>query len=220
MTNNSRRTENRSAVRFEREKHLVALLNQRRGQPAHDYSDPNTAAGRETGVDVLMVSDEGRIGIQVTEIDTGDVQGMARADEKKAWRNSGLATYVALTQNDCNKLLASIQRAITRKVAIAEAHPFGEFNAVWLLASAGVPEMGAVASTLIMSPCLDAAALDAVTSDCLSRSKYERAYLHCILGVEHALYCWKRGRGWTKEVQEEPSWMRGPSFWDVQKLMR
>jgi hypothetical protein len=47
--------------------------------------------------------------------------------------------------------------------------------------------MGAVVSTLIMSPWLDAAALDAATLDCLARSKYERAYLHCVLDVERAL---------------------------------
>ncbi len=80
--------------------------------------------------------------------------------------------------------------------------------------------MGAVASTLIMSPWFDAKALDAASLDCLARSKYERAYLHCILGVERALYSWRWGGRWEKEIQQEPGWMTGPSFWDVQKLMR
>jgi hypothetical protein len=218
---NRRLPEDRAAAHFEREKHLVELLMQRLGQPAHDYRDPNLDAGRETGADVLMVSNGRRIGIQVTEMDTGHVQGRARAEEKKAWRDSGLATYGAWAQNDPDKLLASVQRAVRRKVEIAERHSFDGFDAVWLLASGGLPEMGAVASTLIMSPWLNAAALDVVTFDCLARSKkYERAYLHCILGVERALYSWRRGGRWTKEVQQEPHWMRGPSFWDVQKLMQ
>jgi hypothetical protein len=33
---------------------------------------------------------------------------------------------------------------------------------------------------------------------------------------ERALYAWQRGGRWTKEVQREPRWMRGP----IQKLMR
>jgi hypothetical protein len=217
---NRRAAENRAAARFEREKHLVELLMQRRGRPLHGYRDPNAHAGRKTGVDVLMVCGVRRIGIQVTEIDTGHVQGRARAAEKKAWRDSGLATYGAWAQNDRDELIASIQRAITCKVNIAEGHSFDEFDDVWLLVSAGVPEMGAVASTLIMSPWLDAAALDAATLDCLARSKYERAYLHCVLDVERALYSWQRGGGWIREAQHEPPWMRGPSFWDIQKLMR
>jgi hypothetical protein len=218
---NRKPPEDRVAAHFERERHLVELLMHRLGRPAHGYRDPNSDAGRETGVDVLMVSNGRRIGIQVTEIDTGHVQGRARAEEKKAWRDSGLATYGAWAQNDADKVLASVQRAVRRKVEIAERHSFDGFDAVWLLASGGLPEMGAVASTLIMSPWLNAAALDVVTLDCLARSKkYERAYLHCILGVEHALYSWRRGGRWTKEVQQEPQWMRGPSFWDVQKLMQ
>jgi hypothetical protein len=80
---NRRLPEDRAAAHFKREKHLVELLMQRLGQPAHDYRDPNLDAGRETGADVLMVSNGRRIGIQVTEMDTGHVQSRARAEEKK-----------------------------------------------------------------------------------------------------------------------------------------
>jgi hypothetical protein len=217
---NRKLAEDRAANHFEREKHLAKLLMQRLGWPAHDYHNPNANAGRETGADVLVVSDRGRTAIQVTEIDTGPVPGRARAAEKKDWRDSGLATYGGWALNDRDELLGQIQRAIAHKVEIAERHSFDEFDDVWLLASAGVPEMGAVVSTLIISLGLDAAALDAVTLDCLARSKYERAYLHCILDVEHALYSWQRGGRWEKEIQQGPAWMTGPSFWDVQKLMR
>jgi hypothetical protein len=210
----------RASAQFEREKYLTELLMQRRGRLALDYHDPNADAGRETGADVLVVLDGRRRGIQVTEIDTGPVPGQARAKEKKVSRDSGLATYGSWALNDRDDLLGRIQRAIAHKVEIAERHSFKEFDSVWLLMSAGVPEMGAVVSTLIISPGLDVAALDAATLDCIARSKYERAYLHCILDVERALYSWQRGGRWKKEVQQEPAWMTGPSFWDVQKLMR
>jgi hypothetical protein len=210
----------RASAQFERERYLTELLMQRLGRLALDYHDPNADAGREIGADVLVVLDGRRRGIQVTEIDTGPVPGHARAEEKKTCRASGLAAYAVLEPFDRDKQLASIQRAIAGKVEIAERHSFDEFDDVWLLVSAGVPEMGAIASTLVMSPLFAAAALDAVTLDCLARSKYERAYLHCILDVEHALYSWQRGGRWEKEVQQEPAWMTGPSFWDFQKLMR
>jgi len=78
--------------------------------------------------------------------------------------------------------------------------------------------MGSIAATLIISLWLDPSALDAVTSDCLAGSKYELAYLHCILDVEHTLYTWKKGGRWEKQIRQEPP--QGPSFWDIQKLMR
>jgi hypothetical protein len=71
------------ASHFERERHLVALLMQRLGLTEIDFNDPN-APGRESGADVLAVFDGRRIGIQVTEIDTGSVPGQARGEEKKA----------------------------------------------------------------------------------------------------------------------------------------
>ena len=174
--------EDRDAARFEREKHLTKLLMQRLGRSAVAYQNPNAHAGRETGADILVLDGDRRIGIQVTEIDTGPIRGRARAKERKAWHDSGLTTYGDWAANNPNELLASIQAAIVGKVQKAQAYSFDEFDDVWLLASAGVPEMGAITSTLIISPWLDAATLDAITLDFLARSKYDRAYLHCILG--------------------------------------
>jgi hypothetical protein len=207
------------ASQFEREKHLVQLLAQRLSWPDVDFYDPNVP-GRQTGADVLVVSNDSRDGFQVTEIDTGRTKGRARNREIKAWRNSGTSTYAAWAQNDPGILLGAIRQAILRKVEIAKRHDFKEFDFVRLLVSAGIPEMGSVASTLIISLGLDPCALDAVTLECLARSKYEFAYLHCIIDVEHALYTWQRGGRWEKQIQQEPAWSMGPSFWDIQKLMR
>jgi hypothetical protein len=108
------------ASHFQREKHYVELLIRRLGQPACDCHDPNGLAGRETGADVSVAFDGRRIGIQVTEIDTGHPQGRARAEEKKLWRDSNPGTYALWAQNDRDKLLASIRGAVLRKVEIAE----------------------------------------------------------------------------------------------------
>jgi hypothetical protein len=210
----------RASTQFEREKHLTERLMQRLGWPVPHYHNPNVPAGMETGADVLIVHDGARTGIQVTEIDTGSIPGRDRAKEKKDLRDSGLTTYGGLALNNRNELLGRIQRAIAHKVEIAERHSFNAFEKIWLLVSAGVPEMGSVISTMIITLGLDAAALDAVTLDCLVRSKYDRVYIHCILGVERALYSWQRGGNWEKDVQQEPACVKGPSFWDIQKVMR
>jgi hypothetical protein len=185
MTNN-KLAKDRASAQFDRDRYSAELLMQRLGRPVHYYHNPNAGAGRETGADVLVVDAGRRIGIQVTETDTDHVPGRQRTKEKKICRDSGPAGYAVLEPFDRDTQLASIQRAIAGKVEIAERHWFEEFDDVWLLVSAGVPEMGAIASTLVMSPLFDASALDAVTLDCLARSKYDRAYLHCILGVERA----------------------------------
>jgi hypothetical protein len=207
------------ASQFEREKHLVQLLVQRLGWPEVDYYDPNPL-GRQTGADVLVVSSAHRDGFQVTEIDTGHAKGRARNREIKTWRNSGTSTYAAWAQNDPGTLLGAIRRAVLEKVEIAKRHDFKEFDCVRLLVSAGIPEMGSVGSTLIISLWLDPGALDAVTLNCLAGSKYEFAYLHCIIDVEHALYTWQKGGRWEKQIQKEPAGTMGPTFWDFQKLMR
>ena len=69
--------------KFVREKHLVKLLMGRVGVAPTQYLDPNAAAGRETGADVLALVGDHRIGIQVTEVDTGEIPGRSRANEKR-----------------------------------------------------------------------------------------------------------------------------------------
>ena len=117
------------ASQFEREKHLVQLLVQRLGWSEFDCYDPN-ARGRQTGVDVLVVSNGRRDGFQVTEIDTGRIKGKARNHEIKAWRNSQTSTYAAWAQNDPGVLLEAIRRSILEKVEIAERHDFKELTAL------------------------------------------------------------------------------------------
>ena len=66
--------------KFVREKHLAELLFSRLGIGASEYLDPNDACGVETGVDVIAIVAQERIGIQVTELDTWREAGKARAD--------------------------------------------------------------------------------------------------------------------------------------------
>jgi hypothetical protein len=192
-----------SSPQFIREQHLVSLLMQRLALVG-TYTDPNARAGIETGADVLAVISGHRIGVQVTELDTGDTPGVARAAEKRnasagQQRRSGV--YGGWAQNDPAKVMIAIQQAITRKVAIARRHDFRDFDEVWLLVSCGVPEFGSVISTFVMTPWLHVDALNQATAAALAGSKYSRAFLHSVLGPERALYHWTAGGGWQKDTQ-------------------
>jgi hypothetical protein len=63
---------------------------------------------------------------------------------------------------------------------------------------AGVLECGAIGATSVITSWLPTDALDAATLQSLAASKYSRAFIHAILGVEEkALYQWHQGAGWS-----------------------
>ena len=57
--------------KFARERHLVELLMRRLDHAVFRYSNPNDKPNVETGLDVVADTVLGRIGIQVTVLDTG-----------------------------------------------------------------------------------------------------------------------------------------------------
>jgi len=70
------------ATKFDIEKVRGAFLLEQLGITPEDYHDPNRGGVQESGADVVAVIDGHRIGIQVTDIDTGAARGKARAAEK------------------------------------------------------------------------------------------------------------------------------------------
>jgi hypothetical protein len=69
---------------------------------------------------------------------------------------------------------------------------------------------------LVMTPWLTAARLNAATQQLLAASKYTRAFIHAVLGVEEqTLYEWRRGAGWSKSTIERPAPQRAPDLWSL-----
>jgi len=191
-------------TKFERETSFVLHLAGRLGLgiTRNDISDPNTSDS-ETGLDAIMRLPDGlRVGVQVTEIDPFPNPGKARALEKKVAGQNTNAVYCDWAQNDLQIVLDSLKRAIQRKIAIAEPHPFEQVDTVWLLACAGIPEHGAVASTFLMTPWLSAIDMNRATDDDLQQSKYDRCFLLPILGAEQVQYTWTKHVGWKKSVRQ------------------
>jgi hypothetical protein len=206
------------SAKFESEKGRVALLMQRLGLTPTEYQDPQAGghARDETGADVIAVINGRRKGIQVTDVDTGNSPGEARAAETKLARDAERqhTTYGTWGQNDPGKVIKAIAHSIQRKSRMS----FAGFDDFWLLVCCGVPQFGAIASTLVMTPWIDVAALDAATLQDLSASKYTEAYIYAVLGVEErALYKWQRGGKWSKSTLAVSERDQGPSFWEFRK---
>jgi len=72
----------------------------------------------------------------------------------------------------------------------------------------------------VMTPWLAPGALNAANAGSLGQSKYGQAFLLSILGVEKALYRWRRDDNWSKQVVAEPPELQGPSVFDVLHRIR
>ncbi len=116
--------------KFETEKAKVALLMRRLGQTVDPYENPNTDRGAagESGADVIAISSGRRIGVQVTDLDTGGQPGKSRAAESKLARDAQAngSTYFMWVQNDPSKLGDAIARSVERKSLTFE--PLAKFN--------------------------------------------------------------------------------------------
>jgi len=192
---------------------LVELLMRRRGLTAETYIDPNKEAGDETGADVIAIVGGRRIGVQVTELDTGDLAGQARASEKAAWRDAqahGRSAYGAWAQNDPSKLVAAIARAVTAKMQQVVG-----CDEAWLLISASLPELGTLASTFVITQWLPADALELATANHLATCNYAHAFLHVIIGNEDALYCRSTGGKWQKQTRQDEVGNQAKGFFEL-----
>jgi hypothetical protein len=187
--------------KYRREEDLAKRLLRRLRLDWHATSNPN-ACGKETGIDVLVVLNDGRtIGLQVTVLDPYPEPGKARAQEKRV-ADASPAGYGGFAQNDRQAYLDSLVRTIKRKTAIAERNSFEALGLaeVWLLVCAGIPEHGAVVSTFVNTPILREQDLEVATGGVLHKSKYNLCVFHPIQGAERALYCWQKHSVWKKTV--------------------
>jgi len=203
----------RGMASFEKEKGRVEMLMQRLGMAPDEYRDPKASTGDETGADVVAVFGNQRIGIQVTDLDTGEAPGVARREEsgRSCDASARGSTYGIWAQNAPGKIMDSIVRSLTRKARMS----FAGFDEFWLLMCAGVSKWGANGATWVMTPWLTTDALDAATLPSLAASKYSRAFIHMVFGVEEkALYQWDRGASWSKSTIELSPAERAPDFWD------
>jgi hypothetical protein len=85
----------------------------------------------------------------------------------------------------------------------------------WLLISASLPQMGALASTFVMTQWLPADALNTPTVSKLSKCNYTHAFVHVIVGEERALYVWSPGESWQKEAMQSQAAERTKGLFEL-----
>jgi len=185
--------------KFKHEAALVTHLFVRLGLEVPDLINPNKggSAQDESGADVIAVSGNARIGIQVTDLDTGDKPGDSRRNERKTLADcsrKGFGTYGGFAQNNRQKIVAATERAIQGKT-----QTIAGCTETWLLISANIPEQGTTISTFVPTQWLSVADLE-LTLPALSNCNYDHVYLHPIISTEGALYHWKPGQAWEKII--------------------
>jgi hypothetical protein len=186
--------------KFERECYFVEQLARPLGWAADvAYRDPLVDHGYETGVDVVTLMRDRRVGIQVSEYDGGEGSpslggGRMRAHEKELVREAGaMGVYVGWGSPYFER---AFRARIAAKAERSLRYTFAEFHEVWLLVPANIP--GAGISTFVPSRHINAAMLEQVSGEELRSSRYTFAFLHIIMG--DVLYVWDRTTGWKELI--------------------
>ncbi|MHB8455726.1 MAG: hypothetical protein ACYDDO_13775 [Acidiferrobacterales bacterium] len=96
-------------------------------------------------------------------------------------------------------------------------------NEVWLAIFAGVSQLGAFASTVLLPESLDCGKLNTQTNRLFQESPFSRCYLFCEMTDQGPVaYGWTRKDPWQRISihQEQSHSTLAPSFWDIQKALK
>jgi hypothetical protein len=186
------------ATKFHEEKEIVERLLRLLGCRNFSLHDPNAQPGAETGADVLVVLDGKRYGVQVTLLHTDE--GLSSSQ-----KGSELRRQEARFKNNTQPYAAwgnprpmpALQYRIAEKCK--KSYPPGNFDEVVLLLVSGLPQMGAIASTIVLDLALSADKMNVELSPILEHSRYDCAYLFNMLGIGGpSVYEWQRQTGWRR----------------------
>jgi len=157
-------------------------------------TDPLETFKRETGADVQTLLGSGqKIGIQVTEFHSDDHSvkngSETRRQEEKNKKLGKIQAYGVTTD-----YRPALQKIIGEKISKAQNYSFSEFDEVWLVVAASLPQVGAMASTTMLSFFIDADKLNIDFHKALSRSKYSAAFLYIF--NERKIFQWQPHTKW------------------------
>ena len=140
---------------------------------------------------------------EVTEVHPDEVPGHgsdARAEEEQRARRNPQEMATTWGRDP----LPAIKHRVAEKAKKAGGYAIGANESLSLLLVAALPKVGAVAATFIFPPFVPAERLNEELHESLAGSRFERAYLHSIVGG--ALAAWNRSSGWQI--------LRNPDFGD------
>lgn len=153
--------------------------------------------------DVLVTWPNGwREVFEVTQIHPDEVPGegsAARAAEEQRARLDPTSTAAVWLQTE---FMPAIRYRIEEKVRKAAKYDVRPGESLSLLIVGSLPKLVGWASTHVIGFLVPVGQLDAVTSDLLSRSRFQRAYLHLPLS-DNAVFEWTRTSGWQIKRQSD-----------------
>jgi hypothetical protein len=188
--------------KFQLESEIVDRFLRILGYPNFSLRDPNAPPATETGADVLVILDGKRYGVQVTVLHTDEGLDQSRKGseprhQEAAFKNS---TQPYAAWGNPNPM-AALKYRIAEKCQ--KTYPPSGFDEVVLLIVAGVPQMGAITSTLVLDLALQVNHMNAELAPILQRSRYGSAYLFNIMAIGGpSVYEWQPDRGWRKIPNE------------------
>jgi hypothetical protein len=167
--------------------------------PIISPSSPNSP-GVETGVDVQFLLGTRKIGVQATvyHADEGQEPGQRgsplRSEEmakaREAMTRDGLKCYGHWATASYGPPL---QRRVQDKISKALARVF-DFDELWLLVEAQVPNWGGTSSTMISPAVVRLEELDRLTDGMLTNSPFSKAFL--LIHLDGVVYGWEREKRW------------------------
>jgi hypothetical protein len=135
--------------KFQIESEIVDRFLRTPGYTNFSLHDPNVPPAAETGADVLVILDGKRYGVQVTVLHTDEGldpsrKGSELRRQEAAFKNS-TRSYAAW---GIPNPMAALKYRIAGKCQ--KTYPPSGFDEVVLLVVAGVPQLGAITSTLVL----------------------------------------------------------------------
>lgn len=176
--------------------------------------------------DVVAEINERRVGIEVTEFhgDEGPNSNRGSNQRRNEVQISKQANGHPYARWGVVNSLPALVARIKSKVEHAESYKNQDFDELWLLVSASIPQMGGVCSTFIIPFALNLDELNRATDGTLRNSQFTKAYLHVLMG--RCLYNWSPPEKWQvlqapvkepqdselwfKKILRDPEWLRDP----------
>jgi hypothetical protein len=182
---------------------LCSLL----GYAPTDYFDPNRP-GVESGADVEILRGNSRVGVQVTEYHADEGQtpvdgSLLRADEKRKAKKAqeSDSPVKAYGHGASASYILPLSRRVRDKVDKARARPNSDFDELWLLVCAQIPDWGGTGSTMISPAVVSLDDLNSHIAPILTGGPFSRAFL--LIWLEGAVYGWTPEDGkWNVLTQE------------------
>lgn len=154
--------------------------------------------------------------VEVTEIHPDEDPNRGSASRQREERRARGNPHAIVPSWIPTEALPAIRLRIDDKIEKAAGYAVQPHETLSLLLEGSLPLIGAVASTYVFAPLVTLDRLNAELHECLTASRFQRAYLHLTLSG-NAVWEWTRKKGWTVLCRPEDIAYEGRKMLDALK---